>query len=135
MFDSAHRPVAGPFAQTTTRPVVGPEVPVRGPTIKSKDASGARGSNFLVRDAYKIRAASEAPPKKSLCDVSGIWYFSVTRLVRSILRIGCITNLLPTPSPALDGRRGRRPERYSISVVTSCAQRTKSNTVGTLRIM
>src|SRR6266542_6270758 len=90
MLDSAHRPVAGPFPQITKRPVVGPVVPVMGPVIKSRGASGESGSNSEVREEYKTRAASEAPPRKSFSHFSGIRYSSVLPVVRFILRIGCI---------------------------------------------
>src|SRR5512133_28236 len=90
MLDSAHRPVAGPLPQTTNRPVVGPDVPVRGPVIKSKGASGESGLSSRLNEEYKIRAASDAPPRKSFSHCSGIRYSSVLPVVRSILRIGCI---------------------------------------------
>src|SRR6266487_3014061 len=90
MLDSAHKPVAGPFPHTTKRPVVGPEVPVIGPVIKSRGASGESGSSSRVSNEYKIRAASDAPPRKSFSHFSGIRYSSVLLVVRSILRIGCI---------------------------------------------
>src|SRR5687767_11299836 len=101
MLDSAHRPVAGPFPQTTKRPVVGPEVPVMGPVIKSRGASGENGSRSSVRVVNKIRAASDAPPRKSRSHCGGIVYTSVLPVDRSILRIGCIYILLPTLSLAL----------------------------------
>src|SRR5688572_11656372 len=107
MLDSAHRPVAGPFPQTTKRPVVGPEVPVIGPIMKSNGASGERESSSRVNDEYKIRAASEAPPRKSFSHFSGIRYSSALPVVRSILRMGCITGLLSTAFSALAGCRYR----------------------------
>src|ERR1043165_9782663 len=109
MLDSAHRPVAGPFPQTTNRPVVGPDVPVIGPVMNSRGASGESGSNSGVSEEYRIRSASEAPPRKSFSHVSGIRYSSVLLVLRSILRMGCITNKLPTPGP-LGVRRWRNLE-------------------------
>src|SRR5678815_4701485 len=93
MLDSAQSPVAGPFPQMTKRPVVGPEVPVMGPIKKSRGASGESGSNSFVRVEYKIRAARDAPPRKSFSHCSGIRYSSVLPVDKSILRIGCILGL------------------------------------------
>src|SRR5215210_4072944 len=104
MLDSAHRPVAGPFPQTTKRPVVGPEVPVMGPIRNSSGASGESGSSSRVKEEYKIRAASDAPPRKSFSHLCGIRYSFALPVVRSILRMGCIMFLLPTPSTLLRRR-------------------------------
>ena len=68
----------------------GEEVPVSGPVMKSRGASGDSGSSSRLREVYKIRAASEAPPRKFSSHLRGIRYSSVLPVVRSILRRGCI---------------------------------------------
>ena len=100
----------------TKRPTVGPAVPESGPLMKSNGASGDRASKSGVRVSYSIRAARDAPPMKFFSQASGTRYASVLPVVRSNLRMCCMLNKV-----------------YKMSVVTSRAQRTKSNTVGTLR--
>src|SRR5260221_13098611 len=101
MLDSAHSPVAGPFPQMTKRPVVGPDVPVIGPIKKRSGVSGESGSNSFVSVEYKIRAAREAPPRKSCSHFSGIRYSSVLLVDKSILRMGCIILFAPNTVPGV----------------------------------
>src|SRR5688572_33488370 len=123
MLDSAHSPVAGPFPQITKRPVVGPDVPVMGPIIKSKGASGEKASNSRVKESYKMRAASDAPPRKSFSHFSGIRYSSVSPADKFILRMGCIICSQRRPRRWLVAKDGDQSvDDYNISFVTSCAQ-------------
>src|SRR5829696_922489 len=117
MLDSAQRPVAGPFPHTTKRPVVGPEVPVMGPIIKRRGASGERGSSSRVRVEYKIRAAREAPPRKSFSHCGGMAYSSFLPVVRSILRMGCIIFLVPRGAADFSRRSEEQPAHVSTESV------------------
>src|SRR6266498_1821861 len=107
IFDSAQRVVAGPFPQITKRPVVGPAVPLKGPFKNSKGDSGESGSRSFVRYGYKIRAASEAPPRKSRSQSGGILYSSVLPVVRSIFRMGCIIYFVLSGAAVRWGRSRR----------------------------